>query len=329
MKQDDTPLISVIIPVYKVEMYLRRCVDSVVNQSYENLEIILVDDGSPDKCGEMCDQYAAEYGNVRVIHQENQGLSAARNSGIREAHGKYLGFVDSDDFISNDMYKVLFQTISSSNAEIAVGGIIDYYEESGEKTGRFDENVSIYDSLEAIKSVLINKGNVTAHVVTKLYKKEVFDEINFPKGKLYEDSFTIVDFLLAARKVAVINKGLYYYCHRGDSIVESPFGKRDMHLIYAWEKNRRIIMEKIPELKEEIEFRYLWSCFYLLDKIYAKDDKHEEEVELIRILRNNFWIILKNKYFRKGRKIASVVLKANRCCYKVLCRMQLKCIHHK
>ena len=92
--------------------------DSVVNQSYENLEIILVDDGSPDKCGEMCDQYAAEYGNVRVIHQENQGLSAARNSGIREAHGKYLGFVDSDDFISNDMYKVLFQTISSSNAEI-------------------------------------------------------------------------------------------------------------------------------------------------------------------------------------------------------------------
>lgn len=324
MKQSNNPLISVIIPVYKVEAYLKRCVDSVINQSYENIEIILVDDGSPDKSGDICEQYAMEYENVRVIHQKNQGLSAARNTGIREARGMYVGFVDSDDFIDGDMYKTLYEAINSAGVDIAVGGIIDCYEDTGIQEGQFDGKTNIYNNIEAIKTVLINQGNITAHVVTKLYKKEILDKNCFPIGKLYEDSFTIIDFLLATDKVAVVNKGVYYYCHRGDSIVESPFSKRDMHLVYAWQKNQKLIMKRMPELKEEIEFRYLWSCFYLLNKIYVREQKHEEEAELVSILRSNFYPILRNGYFRKGRKIAAVILKINKLCYRLLCQIQEK-----
>lgn len=329
MRQKDNPLISVIIPVYKVESYLNRCVDSVLNQSYKNIEILLVDDGSPDKCGEICDQYAEKYGNVKVIHQKNQGLSAARNTGIREAEGEFLGFVDSDDFIEEDMYQVLLQNIISSNADIAIGGIIDCYEETGKMYAQFDGEVNVYNGNEAIKSVLTNRGNVTAHVVTKLYKKTIFDKITFPIGKLYEDAYTIIDFLLACDKVVVINKGLYYYCHRGNSIVESPFGKRDMNLIHAWQENHRLILERMPELKEEIEFRYLWSCFYLLDKIYVGNKEHDEEKELLHILRSNTKNILRNAYFRKSRKIGAVVLRTNKYCYKYLCRMQMERVYRK
>lgn len=324
MNQIEKPLISIIIPVYKVEDYLERCVDSVLNQTYENIEVILVDDGSPDKCGEMCDKYAQKHDNVIVIHQKNQGLSAARNTGIRTAKGQFLGFVDSDDFIEKNMYELLYDVLEVNNADISVGGIIDCYEETGIKEKDFNKEVKVYTGEEAIKDVLINQGNITAHVVTKLYRKQIFDMISFPEGKLYEDSFTIIDFLIKAEKIAVVNHGVYYYWHRGGSIVESPFSERDMHLIRAWENNQKTIMKKMPELKEAIEFRYFWSCFYLLDKIYIEDKKHNEEAELVYILKNNFSNIIKNKYFRKNRKLAMVVLKISRKCYKILCRMKSK-----
>lgn len=324
-KANITPLISIVIPIYKVESLLQRCVDSVIGQSYKNIEVILVDDGSPDRCGEMCDKYASQYENVKVLHQKNQGLSAARNAGVRMAKGEYIGFVDSDDYIDLDMYQNLWNAVSTFDASIAVCGIIDYYENTGEKRTYFDGKMHVMGQQQAIKCVLTNMGNVSPHSVTKLYKKDILEKHPFPIGKLYEDVYTIIKFFMETEKVAVVSKGLYYYCHRSDSIVESTFNKRDMDLKNAWDQNRNLIMEYFPDLKEEMEYRYFYGCFYLLDKIMNSKEKSKlEEKELVCVLRRNYRVVLKNKYFLKTRKLGMFVLKFSRWGYKFLSVMQTK-----
>lgn len=320
--QIDKTLISVIVPVYNVEKYLKRCVDSIICQTYENIEIILVDDGSTDNCGNICDQYQKEHNNIRVIHQENSGLSAARNTGIQVANGAYIGFVDSDDFIDENMYKKLYDTLCMTKAQIAIGGIQNYYSGKIEKNISFDGQIKVYDSKQAIYFLLVNEENITAHAVTKLYSREIFEHIEFPVGKLYEDVATVVKFFMEADKIAVVNTGVYYYWHRSDSIVETSFSKRDMDLLEAWRENERIILEKIPELKEAMDYRYLWSCFYLLDKICVQKKVFSEEAEIIRILRKSCGTVLHNKYFRKTRKFGAIILKCNRLCYRILSRLQ-------
>ena len=212
-------LISIIIPVYKVEKYLEKCIQSVINQTYENLQIILVDDGSPDNCGKICDEYAKKDHRIEVIHKSNGGLSDARNKGLEIAKGEYIGFVDSDDYIESDMYEVLYNLLKQYNADVS---ICNFYTVSQGKTAIKNANNGIkeYNRIEILKEILLD-NNIQSYAWNKLYKKELFDEIKYPVGKKYEDIGTTFYLLEKCNKVVVTGKPEYYYINRQDSIVNN------------------------------------------------------------------------------------------------------------
>ncbi len=209
--------ISLIIPVYKVEKYLNKCVESVVNQTYKNLEIILVDDGSLDSCPSICDEWAKKDERIIVIHQQNKGLSGARNTGIKSASGQYIGFIDSDDYIKYDMIELLYKAMEKYDAKIGMCSYNIEYEDSSyiEKAAMPKEGV--YSSTQALNLLLENKV-IKNFVWNKLYNIRLFDDISFPQGKNFEDIYVTYKLFLKAEKIAVINDGLYNYIQRKGSI---------------------------------------------------------------------------------------------------------------
>lgn len=212
-------LISIIIPVYKVEEYLEKCIESVLKQTYTNLQIILVDDGSPDNCGKICDEYAKKDPRIEVIHKVNGGLSDARNVGIAKAKGKYIGFVDSDDYIKEDMYEILINLIKEYDADVSICNLYDVID--GKEDIRNNENgIQEYSRLEILKEVLLDK-NIQSYAWNKLYKKELFDEIKYPIGKKYEDIGTTFYVFEKCNKIVVTSKPEYYYLKRSDSLVNN------------------------------------------------------------------------------------------------------------
>ena len=216
MRNKPTPLICIIIPVYNVEPYLARCLDSVISQTLRDLDIILIDDGSTDRSGAICDEYAARDDRVRVLHTPNQGVSAARNSGIllsMGSPGKYLTFIDSDDWIEPDMCAVLLELITRSGADVVTGGELCEFP---------DETVSClqpdaqYDSLTAVKLLLQRKLLTMMH--NKLWKKELFLETAFPEGKLYEDLALMYKLYMNCGRIVSTSFAGYHYIQREDSI---------------------------------------------------------------------------------------------------------------
>ena len=205
-------MISVIVPVYKVEPYLKQCIDSIINQTIRDLEIILIDDGSPDACGIICDEYAKADKRIRVVHTENHGLSAARNLGRREAKGEYIGFVDSDDWIEPDMYEVLFEKAVESNADICECNFWFGTTEM-EYANLVD---AVYRGDESLDALFDNR---ICHVAwNKIYKRELFDSVSFPEGRNIED-ISIMHLLIdRANTVAVVSDKKYHYRQRKDSI---------------------------------------------------------------------------------------------------------------
>ncbi len=215
---DTTPLISVIIPIYKVEYYIHKCIDSVLNQSYKNLEIILVDKGPPDRCGGICDEYAMVDNRIKVIHKENGGLSDARNVGIESATGSYITLIDGDDWIHNKYIEKLYKLIKIKNADIAVCNFIKTYTEN---VPQVEDEIIIceFSNIEALKQ-LTDKYYIQMVVAWgKLYKKELFEHIRYPLGKTHEDEFTTHKLLFKASKIVFTTEPLLYYRQRKDSIM--------------------------------------------------------------------------------------------------------------
>ncbi len=212
------PKISIIVPVYKVEPYIRKCLDSIVGQTYRNLQIILVDDGSPDNCGKICDEYAAKDSRIEVIHQENGGLSAARNAGLRLATGDYIGFVDSDDWIELDMYEYLLENALKYQAGIAVCGRIERHVDKEVVRG-FSE-IEVLDRELALKYLLQN-DLLQNYAWDKLYKRELFQDIWFPAGKTFEDVAVMHKLFIKAERVVCLPEAKYNYLLRFNSILDN------------------------------------------------------------------------------------------------------------
>lgn len=224
--------ISVIIPVYKVEPYLRKCLDSVIGQTYQHLEIILVDDGSPDNCGAICDEYAAQDSRIKVTHQKNAGLSAARNAGLRIASGDYLGFVDSDDWVEPEMFGALLNGIQETGADIAVCGRYEEYKDHN--IPYCWTEVQELNTEQALGELLRNE-RLQNLVWDKLYRRELFEEIWFPEGKTFEDMAVMHWLFLRAKKVVCLPVALYHYLHRAGSIVgDISLKNRLNHYEMAW-----------------------------------------------------------------------------------------------
>lgn len=310
--------ISVIVPVYNVEQYLERCVDSIINQTYTNLEIILVNDGSTDNSGKLCDKLAKKDERIRVIHKENGGLSDARNRGIDEAESDLVGFIDSDDYIDSDMYEVLLKNLNNTDADLSMCALYDVYNNTPEAQVTNKETWEL-SSEQAIKMVMEAKIlSVTA--VNKLYRKSLFSDLKFEVGKIAEDAFIMIKLLDKCEKIVATNEKKYYYVHRENSITTQKFSTKFLNVIEAYEQNSNIILEKYPKLKDVAQTRMNWAYFYVLDRLLLDDNYNDKELEnkLISYLKNHRKDILNDPLFTKGRKIGFITLLLNRNLYRKL-----------
>ena len=264
-------LISIIIPVYKVEKYLEKCIQSVINQTYENLQIILVDDGSPDNCGKICDEYAKKDHRIEVIHKSNGGLSDARNKGLEIAKGEYIGFVDSDDYIESDMYEVLYNLLKQYNVDVS---ICNFYTVSQGKIAikNADNGIKEYNRIEILKEILLD-NDIQSYAWNKLYKRELFGEIKYPVGKKYEDIGTTFYLLEKCNKVVVTGKPEYYYINRQDSIVNNVTETKITDYI-------ELIMQRYDYIEENIKELSNYNKNYLkrILKTAEQDIKSLKEV---------------------------------------------------
>ena len=294
-------LISVVVPIYNVEKYLTKCIDSIINQTYKNLEIILVDDGSPDNCGKICDEYKKKDNRIKVIHKKNGGLSDARNEGIKIATGKYIGFIDSDDFVSKDMYKKLYDSIKKYDAEISVCSRNILYENG--KVVPYcinDGRVIVMDSTEALKKIFGFRDFDMA-AWDKLYSIKLFNKIKYPVGRINEDYYVTPLLFSKANRIVYIRESLYNYLRRENSITSTKTIKFDS--IYAsnfivkyYEKNYNSILYIA---KTAQTFAYIGivnkfiECKLMIDKKFLKKAQKNAMMNFKSILKNNNVNIIK------------------------------------
>ncbi len=217
-------MISVIVPVYKVEKYLRECVDSILMQSYTDFELILVDDGSPDRCGEICEEYSIRDLRVRVIHQENQGLSGARNTGMEAAVGDYITFVDSDDLVSPQYLAALYKALDDTGADISVCRTLIFTDgDTPQEKSDHNIKINVYSGKKACEMLYDGRAEVTVNAWGKLYRTKLIGEARFPLGRLHEDQAFTPLICYRAKKVVSADAVLYYYRERNESITRNPF----------------------------------------------------------------------------------------------------------
>ena len=307
--------ISIIVPVYNVENYLERCVESILKQTYTNFELLLINDGSTDQSGDLCDQLALRDQRIRVIHKENGGLSAARNTGIDHASSDLIGFIDSDDYIDEDMYETLYRQLRESNADLSMCGHYDVYKQIPEKQVSEIKTWNL-SSEEAIKMVMEAKVlSVTA--VNKLYKKELFNHLKFEVGKIAEDAFIMIRLLDQCQKVVATNEKKYYYVHRENSITTQKFSLKFLNVIEAYEQNANIIREHYPAIADVATMRLNWAYFYVLDRLLIDSDFKDKLLEdkLINYLKQNRLSILRDARFTNARKISFLALLFSRKLY--------------
>ncbi len=300
--------ISVIVPVYKVENYLEKCVNSLLSQTLRDIEIILVDDGSPDKCGEICEDFAQKDNRVKVLHKKNGGLSDARNFGISVATSPYIGFVDSDDYVAADMYETLYDNMTQHDADVSICGLYDCYKTR--KIPQFTGSEFLMLSNKEALGLALEGKKISVNAVNKLYKKELFQEIKFPRGKLFEDAFTIPKILATAKKIVVAPSPKYFYVHREDSITTSAFKPQDFNVVEAYEQNLALVESCFKELRKQAEFRLLWSYMHVFDKMLLSRDFSDWEnyKRVLSKLKSQTLSVLKNPFFSLKRKFVSLVL---------------------
>ncbi|MBQ7345852.1 MAG: glycosyltransferase family 2 protein [Oscillospiraceae bacterium] len=305
--------VSIIVPIYNVEDYLPRCVDSILRQTYSDLEIILVDDGSPDSCGAICDAYAKKDSRIRVIHKPNGGLSDARNAGLDIATGDYVYFVDSDDWIADDAITSLMMRMDDT-VDIVMGSSVDVREVDGKiletaysiPLGSLRE----MDRLEAMKDDLL--GGWAAW--NKLYKRMLFQTIRFPVGKINEDEAILLHILDLCDRVIQVGHPTYYYFLRPNSITTSSFSEKKMDWFHNCVANYGFIQEAYPQLLPEAEYRLMSSVQYLLQFMLLEHKRFSDQIlQLQSCLDEKYRSILRNPYTtkedRKRLRLFKIVLR--------------------
>ncbi len=273
-------LVSVIVPIYKVEKYLEKCINSIISQTYKNIEIILVDDGSPDNCGKICDNYAKKDKRIKTFHKKNGGLSDARNYGLKKSIGEYILFVDSDDWIDPEMVEILVNSLEKNNTDISICGIKLIKNNDVEYLKWFKED-TILQKEEALKMLLENKV-ITNHAWNKLYRKEIIEKTPFPKGKLYEDARIMHNVFLNCNSVSITKEYLYNYLIRDTSI--SGVNKIENNLDYI-----DAFIKRYEDMKD-ISQEYKEICYYQIcniigivftNYVFTEEDKniYKEKLE--------------------------------------------------
>ena len=257
--------ISVIVPVYNVAAYLPRCIDSILSQTWKDMEILLVDDGSTDESGRICDQYAEKDSRVRVIHKENGGLSSARNVGLDIAEGEYVAFVDSDDWIEPDMYAEMLALMKKNNAKLCCAGRFDVNGDTGEKTVGLCPKREEWVSGEAFTGRMFLWDHCDSSACDKLYSRALFDGIRYPEGKTCEDVPTTCRASLRADRVVLCDKPFYNYFHRSGSISK---GAAISEKTFHYSQHTGAILEDIrknhPDIAPQAEYLRVHSLYHIL-----------------------------------------------------------------
>ncbi|KQC11224.1 MAG: hypothetical protein APR62_10305 [Smithella sp. SDB] len=313
MSKQNNPLISVIIPVYNISKYLERCVNSIIKQSYKNLEIMLVDDGSTDNSGEICDIYKEKDKRIRVIHKINGGLSSARNAGLFVIKGEYVGFVDGDDFIDEYMYETLLKAMLDNDADVVQTGY-HHADEHGRIADTRTFREAKYNNLADMFYAFFEEQNIHVGVWSKLYKSKIFRNVRFLEGHVFEDYAILPNILNECEKCIVINGAFYNYAHNPESISRN---KVSLNVINSRFAVPMYVLESIENIDiKYIGYAYNYICISSIrgynkiketDKINRKT-KEECVNKLIDQYKNYFKLYREDAFFKRQKLFKKIKL---------------------
>ena len=299
----ETDLITVIVPVYNVEKYIRRCVTSIVDQTYKNLQIILIDDGSTDGSGTICDEIATWDNRIEVIHKQNGGLSDARNTGIKNARGSLIGFVDGDDYIEEDMYEILQCEFANKKTDIVSCGICEEFENKTKIICYSAEKCEL-NRKQAYEALFAHVCILGCSSCNKLFSANLFENIYYKKNIQSEDLELLYRILNRVNKVICVNKIGYHYVHREGSITTCPFQKKNMDVIYTMENVVEFIKENHPDLTLQV---YAYQLVWLIGGIQSisRSDRawENEKKYILNLMHKNLKYYWSNKYIYWGNYI--------------------------
>ena len=311
MKQDI--LVSVIVPVYNVEEYLGRCVDSILAQTYSNLEVILVDDGAKDSSGTICDAYAEKDPRVRVIHKENGGLSSARNAGIDVATGEYLEFVDSDDWLEPDAVESMLELALTHQVELVLGGRWDVSAQTGnKKKGLCPKTQEVISGTEMVRRIF-RWDNCDSSACDKLFARRLFRDVRFPVGVVCEDVPVMYKIVLDAGRVALLDKPVYNYYHRSGSITYTTVSEKNFYFSEHTAVIYPYILKHYPQLKQEARYLRVRSLVYSVQSVdLASREDHVRFFRRCRAERRELMrhvgFVLCCPFFSRKEKVTDLLL---------------------
>lgn len=301
-KQANEPTVSVVVAIYNVSDYLKKCVDSILDQTYDKLEIILVDDGSTDNSGEICDDYEKADNRVLALHKTNGGLSDARNAGIKKSTGEYITFIDGDDYIDRDYIETLIDSIRKYDSDISiVGHKIKYPKNIYEKRASKSE---VFSPEDALREILYDR-EIDLSAWGKLYKTSLFNGVRYPKGRLFEDSATTYLLFDKAKKISVAPKSKYNYIIRSTSITNTGFNSKKYDLIASTQEMTDFIINKYPNLKSACERRMMWAHLSTLTQLAKSKNPSKNDInKLMSYIKKQRKAILEDKNISKRDRLS-------------------------
>lgn len=307
-------MLSIIIPIYNVEKYLTKCIESVINQTYKNLEIILVNDGSTDNSKDIINKYSLIDSRIKIINKKNGGLSDARNVGIEIAKGDYIAFLDSDDWIELNMYEKLYSYIKQENADIVQCSYQEVYNEEVNNQ-KIKEEIKLISGKDSLYNLYGENHGKTVVVWNKIYKRELFNDIRFPKGKYHEDELTTYKLLYKANKIVDLNLPLVYYRQRDGSIMNSKFNIKRLDALEAFYEKLQFYRQKNLNGLQQATLSQILSYTHIC-YVKVKDSNIENKTEILKLLRKNikkdYLLFMKNKYVSFKQKILLTIFALNK-----------------
>lgn len=275
--------ISVVIPIYNISEQLHKCIDSALKQTYKQLEIILVDDGSTDNSGKICDEYSKKDARIKVIHKKNGGLSDARNVGISKSHGKYIFLLDGDDYIEFDCIEYLFNIMQKEKSDIACCGYVKFFE--NQKPKAKNGSYKSFTKIDALERLMYQK-NITTSAWGKLYKKELFQDIQYPKGAICEDLPTTYRLFSKSKRITISNAKKYFYLQRPNSIIHSSFNLKRYDAYSFAKEETKFIQENYPKIIKSAQARECMEAIYIISAMTKEKEKYREQYnEMAKVIK--------------------------------------------
>lgn len=309
------PLISIILPIYNIESYLNTCMKTVMNQTYLNIEIIMIDDGSTDNCPMLCEKYRKKDKRIVVYHKKNGGLSDARNYGISRAKGEYIACIDPDDFVDEDYIEYLYKLIEKYGTEMSICQSMVHYD-SGKIINRGnDEKDECIQNDICLKRMLYHDV-IDTSAWGKLYSKRLFENVFYPKGRLFEDIGTTYALIMQCPKIAIGYESKYHYIFHENSIVNSKFNYNKFDLLLMTDKMAKEVKEKFPMLEKAVLRRQVYARFSTLNQMLNVREYKKEKKEIITYIKKNSRGVMKDPLAPKRDKLAIILLSINYEIYK-------------